>query len=149
MAQAQQPKNQRREILTQGRLGDGGAEPTLEECLTRGIEVERHVLTIQKRVNADIRSARSHVGTNAGGHAEAIADRVLDPEGDKIQAVQRALLSTDLHLDRAADGKPRRPGQRMRGLKNIVLVAVDAVKDARSEERRVGKECRSRWSPYH
>ena len=23
------------------------------------------------------------------------------------------------------------------------------VADARSEERRVGKECRSRWSPYH
>src|SRR5438309_4085471 len=23
------------------------------------------------------------------------------------------------------------------------------VEDARSEERRVGKECRSRWSPYH
>ena len=26
----------------------------------------------------------------------------------------------------------------------------DALKEAvRSEERRVGKECRSRWSPYH
>ena len=25
----------------------------------------------------------------------------------------------------------------------------DAMKNARSEERRVGKECRSRWSPYH
>ena len=24
-----------------------------------------------------------------------------------------------------------------------------AEKDGRSEERRVGKECRSRWSPYH
>ena len=24
-----------------------------------------------------------------------------------------------------------------------------AYMDARSEERRVGKECRSRWSPYH
>ena len=23
------------------------------------------------------------------------------------------------------------------------------VEDGRSEERRVGKECRSRWSPYH
>ena len=23
------------------------------------------------------------------------------------------------------------------------------VRDTRSEERRVGKECRSRWSPYH
>src|SRR5260370_41912932 len=25
----------------------------------------------------------------------------------------------------------------------------DAVRVARSEERRVGEECRSRWSPYH
>ena len=24
-----------------------------------------------------------------------------------------------------------------------------AIFDLRSEERRVGKECRSRWSPYH
>ena len=27
--------------------------------------------------------------------------------------------------------------------------ARDALAQARSEERRVGKECRSRWSPYH
>src|SRR2546428_12418359 len=26
---------------------------------------------------------------------------------------------------------------------------IDAVHAERSEERRVGKECRSRWSPYH
>ena len=26
---------------------------------------------------------------------------------------------------------------------------VLAIDDKRSEERRVGKECRSRWSPYH
>ncbi|CAM9942348.1 unnamed protein product, partial [Ectocarpus sp. 12 AP-2014] len=25
----------------------------------------------------------------------------------------------------------------------------DRCPDHRSEERRVGKECRSRWSPYH
>ena len=25
----------------------------------------------------------------------------------------------------------------------------EMIKNARSEERRVGKECRSRWSPYH
>src|SRR3712207_9172332 len=29
-----------------------------------------------------------------------------------------------------------------------VVVSVD-YRLARSEERRVGKECRSRWSPYH
>ena len=26
---------------------------------------------------------------------------------------------------------------------------VNMVRKDRSEERRVGKECRSRWSPYH
>ena len=26
---------------------------------------------------------------------------------------------------------------------------ADVMLDCRSEERRVGKECRSRWSPYH
>ena len=29
------------------------------------------------------------------------------------------------------------------------LAAWQAIAGARSEERRVGKECRSRWSPYH
>ena len=27
--------------------------------------------------------------------------------------------------------------------------AVKGLSEQRSEERRVGKECRSRWSPYH
>src|SRR2546426_5796811 len=42
----------------------------------------------------------------------------------------------------------------MRGLFPLWLrdtreLAVDCVRQGRSEERRVGKECRSRWSPYH
>ena len=32
---------------------------------------------------------------------------------------------------------------------HIVSVPADELATARSEERRVGKECRSRWSPYH
>ena len=31
----------------------------------------------------------------------------------------------------------------------IMLTALGEEADRRSEERRVGKECRSRWSPYH
>ena len=33
----------------------------------------------------------------------------------------------------------------------VIAVCVDLgqPEDYRSEERRVGKECRSRWSPYH
>ena len=45
----------------------------------------------------------------------------------------------------------------LRPLGEIVVMAPDAPRSGsasaltvtRSEERRVGKECRSRWSPYH
>ena len=30
-----------------------------------------------------------------------------------------------------------------------VIIHDNVMNDKRSEERRVGKECRSRWSPYH
>ena len=33
------------------------------------------------------------------------------------------------------------------GMKNDLSFIIDT--NLRSEERRVGKECRSRWSPYH
>ena len=32
---------------------------------------------------------------------------------------------------------------------SAIWLASDADREGRSEERRVGKECRSRWSPYH
>ena len=32
---------------------------------------------------------------------------------------------------------------------SITVGAYNAIRSDRSEERRVGKECRSRWSPYH
>ena len=38
-------------------------------------------------------------------------------------------------------------GSAARNLERPVIVS--AQNDSRSEERRVGKECRSRWSPYH
>src|SRR3989442_15895768 len=40
--------------------------------------------------------------------------------------------------DRKGQGEPRRATQ-----------ALHDLPGSRSEERRVGKECRSRWSPYH
>ena len=31
----------------------------------------------------------------------------------------------------------------------VLKITENAIIGVRSEERRVGKECRSRWSPYH
>ena len=39
--------------------------------------------------------------------------------------------------------------KRINGAKGNIFVSVESVYSMRSEERRVGKECRSRWSPYH
>ena len=37
----------------------------------------------------------------------------------------------------------------MSALKNGRNITLISPRRMRSEERRVGKECRSRWSPYH
>ena len=39
--------------------------------------------------------------------------------------------------------------ERIEGAKDLLRESTLSVADIRSEERRVGKECRSRWSPYH
>ena len=46
-----------------------------------------------------------------------------------------------------AEAKLRSYGRRV--LAQRCDVADETQVEARSEERRVGKECRSRWSPYH
>ena len=40
------------------------------------------------------------------------------------------------------------PGAKSQGIKQL-MAGGGVVLIGRSEERRVGKECRSRWSPYH
>ena len=35
------------------------------------------------------------------------------------------------------------------GSEHLLLGLLSSEGSVRSEERRVGKECRSRWSPYH
>src|SRR3712207_7616358 len=50
-----------------------------------------------------------------------------------------------------SDGVPeliRQADQQVERLTSLIRDLLD-VSRIRSEERRVGKECRSRWSPYH
>jgi len=56
-----------------------------------------------------------------------------------------ALLVVDVQNDFCPGGALAVP----RGNEVVPLINGLAECFARSEERRVGKECRSRWSPYH
>ena len=48
---------------------------------------------------------------------------------------------------RSEQEKMRASKRRLQQLKNQQRIQKEI--ELRSEERRVGKECRSRWSPYH
>ena len=49
--------------------------------------------------------------------------------------------------DRKADSELKQHAERL--CRSPLAQHLEAAGRARSEERRVGKECRSRWSPYH
>ena len=102
---------------------------------------------------------------------------VIQPwEASILKDIEKVLLMSDLGLTPTNDGKmirlvfPELTEERRKELvkdvkkkgenakvavRNIRRDAMDAIKKKgkedgiRSEERRVGKECRSRWSPYH
>src|SRR5574340_1811966 len=60
--------------------------------------------------------------------------------------VAGAWTSGTRHLDRLAEGC----GVPSEGLRSVPPdIPLGRIALRRSEERRVGKECRSRWSPYH
>ena len=69
--------------------------------------------------------------------ASALTTRGLCAELFEVVLQSHELLTSDpvlRELERILPGK---------------LGQSEEVTEGRSEERRVGKECRSRWSPYH
>ena len=77
----------------------------------------------------------AHGVTLHGGRGQSWGARVWDVVNASDSALTLRLVSPD--------GDQGFPGTM------TVEVTYTLTGDARSEERRVGKECRSRWSPYH
>ena len=123
-------------------------------------EKEAAILNAEAKKEATIREAE--------GQAEAIL-KVQRATADGLRAIREAgadeaviKLKSLEAFEKAADGKATKiiiPSeiQNLAGLvTSIKEIAAqpEAVEEVdttakRSEERRVGKECRSRWSPYH
>ena len=104
------------------------------------MRLEKQIQVTQQAI-ANLKELRK-----AGGDRALV--RELDQLRNSWQNEQNRLQSKldlsrlDLHQLKAASGRGAMLGRVAERLK-------DFFKLLRSEERRVGKECRSRWSPYH
>src|SRR2546426_11404569 len=84
--------------------------------------------------------------------AERVGEERRTPELDAVRAIaaalRRALVPDAVHCgDEETVRDCVRTLDRAPGVELLGAVLLPLAR--RSEERRVGKECRSRWSPYH
>src|SRR2546427_12795267 len=106
-----------------------------------------HVLALAQRVGAPVRgrSGARHVGKFYGHWGGA-----THPEHIGVEGLLRLL---DAEVREGVTELSCHPGYVEPGFRSSYLMERElelrTLCDARSEERRVGKECRSRWSPYH
>src|SRR2546426_5555871 len=89
---------------------------------------------------------------------DAVTDQTTDYSARVVFLCASTLNSTWLLLRSATDVWPGGLGSSSGELGHnlmdhhfrvVAQGTLDGLDDKRSEERRVGKECRSRWSPYH
>ena len=66
---------------------------------------------------------------------------MLEKVREGVQKTKEQADGTRIAYENSADVQMKRLDKRMKD--------EELQKKLRSEERRVGKECRSRWSPYH
>ena len=118
--------------------------------------------TQEKIARAVFLAAQSQGGRDYA-MAEDIASRVSAelenryPEGSDgmpdVEEVQDLVEKTLIELGHARTAKAyilyRNERTRVRERKTRLMLTMRDLTFKRSEERRVGKECRSRWSPYH
>src|SRR3989449_7775264 len=66
----------------------------------------------------------------------------------ELMITRSSNLATNILIERVGAARAQASARTLGAWSIQVLRGVEDGK-ARSEERRVGKECRSRWSPYH
>src|SRR5256884_567610 len=89
----------------------------------------------------------SNLGILIQGVGSAWAMTQMTPSADKVALVQTALMLPIMLIAMPAGAIADMHDRRVVAMVALAISLTGAV--ARSEERRVGKECRSRWSPYH
>src|SRR3712207_976639 len=96
---------------------------------------------IERGDPADLRDELGDLLLQVVFHARMAEEQGAFAFPDVVEAITRKLIRRHPHV--FGDARDLSPGE--------VKSLWDEIKreEKRSEERRVGKECRSRWSPYH
>ena len=72
----------------------------------------------------------------------------MDKYEYKLKLDQMKSLTAEHNYEKAAEIADTINWNKIKNVNALVKVG-EIYENTRSEERRVGKECRSRWSPYH
>ena len=117
-------------------------------ALSRSFGALKAVQEIDFKLDAGARHAL--IGPNGAGKTTFInlLTGVLRPTNGSVLLAGRDITAT-AQAERVKLGIARtfQINRLFRGLSVLENVCISVAE--RSEERRVGKECRSRWSPYH
>ena len=103
-------------------------------------------------MDISVKGKNLDVGEALRGHAEGHLSSAVGKYFDR--AIDASVMFTrqgrQLRADISVHPGPRGMVVQGRSEADDAYAAFDgALERIRSEERRVGKECRSRWSPYH
>src|SRR5574341_1764280 len=111
----------------------------------RTIEVRERVMARNDEIAARVRARLASAGvptfnlvSSPGSGKTLLLERTLAELGSELRI---AVVTGDVQTQNDADRLARHTDQ-------LVQAVVTNGACHRSEERRVGKECRSRWSPY-
>ena len=118
-------------------------ELTLDEQLSKAREDAQKYLANWQRAEADFQNYKKRVEQERDENRRFASAALIMNILPIMDDLERALMSVDAHLA----GLTWLDGIRLI-YRKLQLILENAGVSARSEERRVGKECRSRWSPY-
>ena len=122
-----------------------GAASTYDENLYT-TQIDRSAPSYSRREAEAARIAQEIEGTSSTNpHMREERGQAIENDGEDEEDKYSGVRRDDLNFPPLASGAPNRympPARR-------APTGQPTVAGARSEERRVGKECRSRWSPYH
>ena len=110
-----------------------GTEKLVDAIQAAADQIDREIPKLQDELlglSEDVTTTITKVATEVKAKSEDLASELADLTGGRGQA----LGAPDLGFDR---------------VQQAIDEGFRGIERMRSEERRVGKECRSRWSPYH